>query len=105
MLDALLVDEELLHAAVDRVDEEIGHPQRASQGILLGSLSLLALAEGLVVVVVYDVKQRHFQLPLPTRRRRRLGSVHPVPITAGRRRDSSLSFFFLFVFSTQRISA
>jgi len=38
MLDALLVDEELLHAAVDRVDEEIGHPQRASQGILLGSL-------------------------------------------------------------------
>jgi hypothetical protein len=38
MLDALLVDEELLHPAVDRVDEEIGHPHRASQGILLGSL-------------------------------------------------------------------
>ena len=39
MLNALLVDEELLHATVDHVDEEIGHPQRASQGILLGSLS------------------------------------------------------------------
>lgn len=37
-LDALLVDEELLHAAVDRVHEEIRDPRRASQGILLGSL-------------------------------------------------------------------
>ena len=50
--------------------------------------SLLALAEGLVVVALYDVKQRLFQLPLPTRRQWRLRSVHPVPVAAGRRSDS-----------------
>ena len=38
VLDAPLVDEELLHAAVDRVHEEIGHPHSASQSIVLGSI-------------------------------------------------------------------
>jgi hypothetical protein len=43
-LDALLVDEELPHPAVDRVHEEIGDPHRALQGVLL--CTLCACAEG-----------------------------------------------------------
>ena len=51
------------------------------------------------MVVLYDVEQRLFQLLLPTRR---LGSVHPVPIAAGRRSDSFLFPFFFFSSSTDQ---
>lgn len=37
-LNPLLVDEELLHPAIDRVHEQISDPRRASQGALLRSL-------------------------------------------------------------------
>jgi hypothetical protein len=58
--------------------------------------SLLALSEGLVVVLMHDPEQRVFQLLLPTRRRRWLGPVHPVRFAAGRRSNSPLSFRFSF---------
>ena len=54
--------------------------------------SLLALAEGLVVVLMHDLEQRVFQLLLPARHW--LGPVHPVRFAAGRRSNSPLSFRF-----------
>jgi hypothetical protein len=57
---------------------------------------LLALAEGLVVVLLHDLEQRLFKTLLHTRRRRRrLCSVHPVPNAAACRSTEAVPFFFL----------